>query len=145
MAILSVSLLALLMVIGVIIFNIIATDHQKNITHYNELIEQAFSMHGTSTDDFIAKRNLLFKAQEMENEIPVAQRKDISGTLFQLNLTLDSIYFKNLEDARWFAKVETKHGINQAMECYKLALQVKEDPVVRGELNAIFSKKGIYE
>jgi len=145
MAILSISLLGILMIVGVIVLNIVSANHRKNRAHYNDLIERAFSMHGTSTDDFVAKRNLLLKAQEVENEIPVSQRKDISGTLFQLNFKLDSIYVKNLEDARWFAKVETKHGLNQAMECYKLALQVKEDSVVRSELNTILSKKGIYD
>jgi len=145
MAILSLALLGLLLVAGVIVFNIVSANHRKNITHYNDLIERAFSMHGTSTDDFVAQRNLLLKAQEMENEIPVSQRKDISGALFQLSFKLDSTYVKNLEDARWFAKVETKHGINQAIECYKLALQAKEDAVVRSELNTILSKKSIYE
>ena len=145
MAILSVSLFTLLVVIGVIAFNIVSTNNQKNITHYNDLIERAFSMHGTATDNLVAKRNLLLKAEEMENEIPVSQRKNISGTLKQLQFKIDSIYYKNLEDARWFAKVETKHGVNQAIECYKLALQVKEDPVVRSELNTILSKKSIYE
>jgi len=144
-ALLSGLLLSLFIVIGVIIFNIVTAQHKKNITHYNDLIERAFSMHGTSTDDLIAKRNLLCKAQEMENDIPVSQRKIISGTLFQLDFKLDSIYNINLEDARWFAKVETKHGVNLAMECYKLALQVKEDSIVRRELNTILSKKSIYE
>ncbi|MCL2291362.1 MAG: toll/interleukin-1 receptor domain-containing protein [Bacteroidetes bacterium] len=143
--ILSASFIGLLIVIGVIIFGIVFSSNQKHLKQYNDLITQAFSIQETSVNDFIVMRNLLLKAQEIENEIPVSQRKDISGILFQIDFKLDSIHYKNLEDARWFAIPETKHGDKQAIERYKLALQAKEDSVARNELNIILSRKGNYE
>jgi cytochrome b subunit of formate dehydrogenase len=143
--ILGASLLVFLIITGIIIFGIASSSNQKYLKQYNDLVMQAFAIQETSVNDFIAMRSLLLKAQEIENEIPVSQRKDISGTLFQIDFKLDSIHYKNLEDARWFAMPETKHGDKQAIERYKLALQAKEDSVARNELNIILSRKGNYE
>jgi hypothetical protein len=141
----GISMLCFLVVITAVVFSIFVTKNQKNTHLYHNLIQQACSIQQNSIDDFIFKRSLLHKIQEIENEIPVFERKDISQILFQVDFKLDSIYIENLTSARAFAKVETKHGLNQALEFYKIVLQIKEDDEVRSELNTIIAKKGIYE
>ena len=138
-------LLSFIIVTGVAVFSILSVESQKNTKRYNDFVEHAFSIQGTTINDFITKRNLLHKAQEFENEIPVSQRKDISGVLFQLKVKLDSIYYQNLDDARMYADLETASGDSQAIERYKIALQAKEDSIARSELNQIFSRQSNYE
>jgi len=93
----------------------------------------------------ITKRNLLHFAKEVENEIPVSQRKDISETLFLITFKLDSIYLHNLDLARMFSGLETASGDKQAIECYRLALQTKEDSIARKELTVVLSRQSTYE
>jgi len=143
--ILGLSVVGFLIVMGIIILSLIPLNNQKYIKQYNDLVTQAFAIQGTSANHYVATRNMLQKAQEIENEIPVSQRKDIPNLLFQINFKLDSIYCINLDLARMYANLETASGDKQAMECYKLALEAKEDSEVRNELNKILSRKGIYE
>jgi len=142
---LGIALLCAFIAIGAIIFGVVTSNNKKYTKQYNALIEKAFSIQGASVTDFITVRNLLQQAQEVENEVPLSQRKNISDAWFQVNFKLDSIHFQNLDLARTFAGLETANGDHQAIEHYKLALQAKEDPVANNELNKILSRKGIYE
>jgi hypothetical protein len=141
----GVALLVFLIAIGAVIFFIVSVSNKNNIKQYNDFIERAFLIAEISVDDIITKRNLLIEAQKFENEIPAFKRKDFSTTLFQLDFKLDSIHDVNIENARWFAKPETKHGDKQAIECYRLALQAREDAEARAELKIIIARKDNYE
>jgi hypothetical protein len=137
--------LALFIITGAILFGVIFGRNQKNIKHYNELVEKALSIPYATVSELITARDLMEQAQKIENDISISYRKNISTALYIVNYKLDSIYLDNLETARTFAIMETANGDNQALECYKLALQIKEDPAVRDERDKILSRKGMYE
>lgn len=142
---LSLAIACLLVVVGAVVFNIASSSNKKHSKQYQDAIERAFSIEGNSVDDIITKRNLLLTAQKIENEVPVSQRQDLSSILVQLNFKLDSIYVINIKNARIYAQPETQRGDNKAIECYKLALQVKEDTAISNELKMILARKDNYE
>ena len=137
--------LVFLLLVGTLIFTIFPKQNKKIVIQYQELIESALSIEEMELSDMVFKRDRLIEAQNIEKEVPISQRKAISGTLLQLNLQLDSIYFKALDDAHFFAELETKNGDIQALEFYKKALQIKEDAAVRSEYIKISSRKGDYD
>jgi len=143
--VLRISLLCAAFVIGAIIFGTSILTNKNYTKQYNNLVEKAFAIQGTSVSDVVATRNLLQQAREIENEISVTKRKNITEALFQFNFKLDSIYYQNIDLARMFANLETANGDHQAIEHYKLALQAKEDTTASSELSKILSRKGIYE
>jgi len=142
---LGISVIVILIAVAAIFSGNQYFKNKKNIKLYQDILEQAFSIDETTVNNIVNKRNILAEARDMENTIPVSHRKNLADQLFQLDFKIDSIYSTNLESARWFAKAETKHGDKQAMECYKVALQAKEDSVARRELSAIIARKDNYE
>jgi len=141
----GISILTLLFLIGAFLFGMNLFSNKKTIKQYQDYVAQAFSTKENTINDMVIKRNYLEEAQKLEKNVPVSNRKDFLKILNELQFKLDSIYVTNLENARWFSNTETKHGYNQAIECYKIALQIKEDSLARNELKIILARKDNYE
>ena len=139
------SLVGLAILVGLGVFLTTSFSRNQKIKNYHDLVEQAIALSDTSITDMVNKKKFLEQARALENEIPASKQKNFSEILSGIKIKLDSIYSRNLDDARIFAETETKNGDRQAIDRFKIALDIKDDPTVRDELNNILSRQWMYE
>ena len=139
------TVVGLVLAIGLVAFLISFFPRMQQIKKYNDLVDQAIVLSDTSIKDLVNKKKFLEQARDLENDIPAMRQKDFSTILSVTKTKLDSIYLRNLDDARMFAEMETENGDRQAIDRFKITLEIKDDSAVRDELNIILSRQWMYE